>query len=60
MDIRKNDQLVVYDHSSMIGASRSYWMFRVFGLSVQVMDGPIKKWIDEGRPIESGPYEHHV
>lgn len=54
LDIRKTDDLVCYDTNLMLGAGRAYWMFRVFGLNVKVLDGPINKWISEGRPIETG------
>jgi 3-mercaptopyruvate sulfurtransferase SseA len=45
-DIRKTDEIVLYDTNVMAGACRAYWMFRVYGLNVKVLDSPINKWID--------------
>ena len=55
LDIRQTDHVVVYDTNIMLGACRSYWIFRVFGLNVQVMDSPLSTWIKEGRPLETKP-----
>ena len=35
----------------MIGAPRAYWVLRVYGLNVQVLDGSFKKWVSDGRPV---------
>jgi thiosulfate/3-mercaptopyruvate sulfurtransferase len=50
------DDIVVYDGSgSNLSAARVWWMFRVFGHQrVAVLDGGIRKWLREGRPLESG------
>jgi thiosulfate/3-mercaptopyruvate sulfurtransferase len=50
------DDIVVYDGSGAnLSAARVWWMFRVFGHErVAVLDGGIRKWRSEGRPVESG------
>jgi thiosulfate/3-mercaptopyruvate sulfurtransferase len=50
------DDIVVYDGSGAnLGAARVWWMFRVFGHErVAVLDGGMRKWRSEGRPVESG------
>jgi thiosulfate/3-mercaptopyruvate sulfurtransferase len=53
------DDIVVYDGSGAnLSAARVWWMFRVFGHDrVAVLDGGIRKWRSEGRPVESGVAE---
>lgn len=47
--------LVVYDNSVGHWASRIWWLFRAFGHHrVAVLDGGLKKWIAEGRPLDVG------
>ena len=41
LDIRNTDQIICYDTNYLVGACRSYWMFRVYGLNVKLMDSPI-------------------
>jgi thiosulfate/3-mercaptopyruvate sulfurtransferase len=50
------DDIVVYDGSGAnLSAARVWWMFRVFGHDrVAVLDGGIRKWRREGRPVETG------
>ncbi|MBA3319034.1 MAG: 3-mercaptopyruvate sulfurtransferase [Gemmatimonadales bacterium] len=50
------DDLVVYDGSGAnLSAARVWWMFRTFGHErVAVLDGGIRKWRREGRPVEGG------
>lgn len=49
-------RVVVYDSYGMFSAARVWWMFRVFGKDdVVVLNGGLKKWLAEGRPIEDGP-----
>ncbi|HEY0970642.1 MAG TPA: 3-mercaptopyruvate sulfurtransferase [Gemmatimonadales bacterium] len=48
--------VVVYDGSGTnLSAPRAWWMFRVFGHDrVAVLDGGMKLWRAEGRPLEGG------
>jgi thiosulfate/3-mercaptopyruvate sulfurtransferase len=49
-------QVVVYDGSGTnLSAARAWWMFRAYGHGrVTLLDGGLKKWKAEGRPLEAG------
>ena len=48
-------QVVAYDQENGMFASRLWWMLRWLGHdAVAVLDGGFKKWIAEGRPVQSG------
>ncbi len=50
--------VVVYDNSVGQWASRILWLFKAFGYDqVAVLDGGLKKWTDEDRPIDVGHVE---
>jgi thiosulfate/3-mercaptopyruvate sulfurtransferase len=51
------NRIVVYDGSGVnVSAGRVWWMFRVFGhKDVAILDGGLKKWTAEGRPLEDRP-----
>jgi thiosulfate/3-mercaptopyruvate sulfurtransferase len=57
------NRIVTYDGGKMTGATRCWWMFRLFGArDVAVLDGGMVKWKAEGRPIEDRtpmPRERH-
>jgi thiosulfate/3-mercaptopyruvate sulfurtransferase len=45
-------RIVVYDGAGIFSAPRVWWMFRVMGFDdVVVLDGGMKKWKAEGRPV---------
>lgn len=49
-----NDTLVVVYDAGYVSA-RVWWMFRVFGHEkVRILDGGLRKWKAEGRPLETG------
>ena len=49
-------KVVVYDHKGIFSSPRAWWMFRVMGHEdVAVLNGGLKKWVAEGRSVESGP-----
>jgi thiosulfate/3-mercaptopyruvate sulfurtransferase len=56
LGIADEDDVVAYDGSGAnLSAARTWWMFRVFGHErVAVLDGGLRKWRAEGRPVESG------
>ena len=44
--------VVVYDRVGLMSAGRAWWMLRLFGHeNVAVLDGGLKAWTDEGRPV---------
>jgi len=50
------NRIVVYDGMGIFSAPRVWWMFRAMGhRDVAVLDGGLKKWVAEGRPLEDLP-----
>ncbi|MCX5578435.1 sulfurtransferase [Kaistia terrae] len=56
LGIGRDSHVVVYSRGNPWWATRVWWVFRLFGLdNVSILDGGWKNWIDEGRPVETGP-----
>ncbi len=54
LGIRNNDQIIIYDNSDVLSASRCWFSFLYFGHDanlVSVLDGGLKKWVLENRPL---------
>ena len=55
MGIGDGMHVVVYDSEGLYSAARVWWMFRAMGHEdVRVLNGGLKKWKAEGRPLEDG------
>jgi thiosulfate/3-mercaptopyruvate sulfurtransferase len=55
LGIGNGDTVVVYDAGGWVAGPRAWWMFLAYGHDkVRVLDGGLKKWSAEARPIESG------
>jgi len=55
LGISDGSQVVAYDQSSGMYASRLWWMLRYMGHdAVAVLDGGFAKWLAEGRPTRAG------
>ncbi|PJN94749.1 3-mercaptopyruvate sulfurtransferase, partial [Amaricoccus sp. HAR-UPW-R2A-40] len=55
MGVGDGHRVVVYDSTGVFSAPRVWWMFRLFGKTdVAVLDGGLRKWKAEGRPLEEG------
>jgi len=53
MGIGDGMRVVVYDSEGLYSAARAWWMFRIMGHDdVAVLNGGLKKWKAEGRPLE--------
>ena len=53
--IGDGSRVVVYDTVGLYSAARVWWMFRTMGhADVAVLNGGMKKWLAEGRPVEEG------
>lgn len=53
LGIGRDTHVVIYDRSYV--SARVWWMFRRFGHeSVSILDGGLRRWIAEGRPLEAG------
>ena len=56
MGIRNEDQIIIYDNSDVISSCRCWYNFIYFGHDpslVRVLDGGLKKWINEKKPTVS-------
>jgi thiosulfate/3-mercaptopyruvate sulfurtransferase len=55
MGIGDGMRVIAYDSEGLYSAARVWWTFRVMGHDdVAVLNGGLKKWKAEGRPIEDG------
>ena len=55
LGIGNGDTVVIYDAGGWVAGPRAWWMFLSYGHDeVRVLDGGLKKWRAEGRPVESG------
>ena len=53
MGVGDGHQVVVYDSAGLFSAARVWWTFRLMGKAdVAVLDGGLRKWQSEGRPLE--------
>jgi thiosulfate/3-mercaptopyruvate sulfurtransferase len=54
--VSNGDRVVIYSGSSVMWATRVWWLLRAAGLeSVSVLDGGLTKWRAEGRPVSREP-----
>ncbi len=54
LGINNDTMVIVYDNNSFMASARAWWTFRVFGhYKVAVLDGGLKAWLREKRPIDS-------
>ena len=55
MGIGDGVRVIAYDSVGLYSAARAWWMFRAMGHNdVAVLNGGLKKWKAEGRPVEDG------
>jgi thiosulfate/3-mercaptopyruvate sulfurtransferase len=55
MGVGDGMRIVVYDTQGLFSAARVWWTFRAMGHEdVAVLNGGLKKWKSEGRPLEDG------
>ena len=48
--------IVVYDQYSLISGARVWFLLKYYGYpAVTFLDGGLPKWIEEGRPLSTGP-----
>jgi thiosulfate/3-mercaptopyruvate sulfurtransferase len=56
LGLRREATVVVYDAQGLFSAPRVWWTLRVMGFPrVLVLDGGLKAWRAEGRPVETAP-----
>jgi thiosulfate/3-mercaptopyruvate sulfurtransferase len=55
LGLRRDATIVAYDSFGVRAAARVWWTLRTMGFSqVYVLDGGLRAWRAEGRPVESG------
>lgn len=55
LGIDNDTHVIAYDSYGLFSAARCWWMFKVFGHNkVSVLDGGLKKWLNETRVTISG------
>ena len=55
LGVSNSDTVVIYDSGGWVAAPRVWWMFLSYGhRDVRILNGGLKKWRAEGRPVESG------
>ncbi|PPD29566.1 MAG: 3-mercaptopyruvate sulfurtransferase [Hyphomicrobium sp.] len=55
MGVGNGMRIVVYDTQGLYSSARAWWTFRVMGFGdVAVLNGGLKKWKAEDRPLEDG------
>ena len=52
--LSNGDDCVLYSSTSMMWATRVWWMLRSLGFAARVLDGGLPKWRAEGRPLATG------
>jgi thiosulfate/3-mercaptopyruvate sulfurtransferase len=58
LGLRREATIVVYDGRNMFSAPRVWWTLRIMGFpNVLVLDGGLRRWRAEGRPIETASVE---
>lgn len=56
LGLGRDATLVVYDTFGIRAAARVWWSLRAMGFEkAHVLDGGLKLWLAEGRPLEAGP-----
>jgi thiosulfate/3-mercaptopyruvate sulfurtransferase len=55
LGVSNGDTVVIYDAGGWVAAPRAWWMFLSYGhRDLRILNGGLKKWRAEGRPVESG------
>lgn len=55
LGLDRDAAIVAYDAHGLFSAPRAWWTLRTMGYgNVRVLDGGLKAWLAEGRPIEAG------
>ena len=55
LGVSNSATVVIYDAGGWVAAPRAWWMFLCYGhRDVRILNGGLKKWRAEGRPVQSG------
>lgn len=56
LGVSNDSTVVIYSTGNIWWATRVWWMLRVYGFDhAHILNGSYKKWVAEGRPVETGP-----
>ncbi len=56
LGVSNASRVVLYDQNGTMWATRAWWMLGLYGHdAAAVLDGGLRKWEREGRPVETGP-----
>ena len=56
LGLANDHKIIAYDVYDARSAPRAWWMLRAFGhRNVAILDGGLRKWLAEGRPVVTGP-----
>lgn len=59
LGVGRGTRVVLYDNGAHMWATRLWWMLRAMGFDdAAVLDGGLKKWCHEGRPLTTEPPSH--
>lgn len=53
-----DDHCVLYSSTSVMWATRVWWLLRSIGVQAQVLDGGLPRWRAEGRPVTTDAVVH--
>lgn len=55
LGVGPHSKIAIYDSGNWMGGPRAWWMFQLYGIpGAKLLDGGLKKWVAEGRPVHSG------
>ncbi len=61
LGVGDHSRVVLYDRSLSVWAARVWWMLRWAGFDrAALLDGGLKVWTEEGRPLSTEPATRHV
>lgn len=55
LGVKKTQSLIIYSQpGKLLGATRAYFILSAFGFKAKILDGGLKKYEDDGYPVEEG------
>ncbi|MGX7894379.1 sulfurtransferase [Tsuneonella sp. HG222] len=57
LGVNAGDRIVVYDDSAVRTSARLWFLARLYGAQVAILDGGLEKWRADGLPLERGEAE---
>ena len=57
LGVSNDTRVVLYDDSAVKTSARAWFVLRIYGVDVAILDGGLGKWRAEDRPLESRPVD---